>query len=50
MKQTINLRDGYSKKLHDEVVSSSNLRGIVEIQVKNKDTGKIERQEKQLNL
>lgn len=46
MKQTINLRDGYSKKLHDEVVSSSNLRGIVEIQVKNKDTGKIERQEK----
>lgn len=44
MKKTISLTDNYRKRLKDEIVSNpgSGLRGEVEIQIRNKDTGKIE--------
>lgn len=40
MKKTVNVRDNYSNKLRDEV--SADLKGIVDIQVRNKKTGEIE--------
>lgn len=43
MKQTIRVGDNLSRKLHDEV--SADLKGYVEVQVKNKHTGEIEHQE-----
>jgi len=43
MKQTITVRDPYSKNLHDAV--SSDLKGYVEVNVTNKKTGEIEHQE-----
>ena len=44
MKQTINLRDSHTRKLRDGI--SSELKGEVEIQVRNKKTGEIEKIEK----
>ena len=44
MKQYVNVNENYRKNLHDEVSTSGNLRGEVDIIVKNKKTGKIEEQ------
>lgn len=44
MKQTIHVRDSHTRKLRDEI--SADLKGMVEIQVKNKKTGEIEKIEK----
>ena len=48
MNKTIFLNENYGKKLRDEIISdpSKGLRGEVEIQVRNKETGKIESQQK----
>lgn len=44
MKKYVNINDNYSSKLRDEVDTSNNLRGEVDIIVKNKTTGEIEAQ------
>lgn len=44
MKQYVNVNENYRKNLHDEVSTSGNLRGEVDIIVKNKSTGKVEEQ------
>lgn len=44
MKQTVSLTDNYRKRLKDEIYTdpTSGLRGEVEIQIRNKETGEIE--------
>jgi hypothetical protein len=48
MKQTVTLTDNYRKRLKDEICEgvSGGLRGEVEIQVRNKETGEIESTQK----